>query len=220
MYIWCSIDPGYINFSLSILNNKTNFFINFKTVSNYFKFLENVLRFIFEYIKKTISSTAFIKFIIEKQLKKPKNINRKLEIKLCSCIRNLNLSNLIISSSILMLPAYLKNNICFNKYGLKYSKIKSKKEFKNKVESNVKLYNELKEWSIYTLCYFDDINSSNNNESDLNEILNNLNLNNFFIKKLKDLNELKKFDDFIDTILLLDTRDTRDARPARDTRDL
>jgi hypothetical protein len=205
--IWCSIDPAYMNFSLSILDIKSNFHVNFHTVSNYFKYLEFVINDLIYFLKAKISETDKIGFIIENQLKIHNNINLKLEIYLIASIEK----NSYFKSGgikIYKCPAYYKNLICLQKYNFKYCKIRSIKNFKQIIEPNSNFYNLLKEWTIYSLNFSE--NSSINIDSNFDTFFENIffeNLKkNFKIKKLTSLIELKKFDDFIDTLLLLDAR--------------
>jgi len=156
---------------------------------------------------KTFPNSDSIGFIIENQLNIKKNVNLTLQSHLISCIKSVELlfvkKNLTLKSiKIFRCPAYLKNQISIKYFNFKYVKIKSKKQFKNLIETNVKLYNYLKDWSVYTLNYC-GIKSNAINEKEIfeNSFLEKIR-ESFELKKLKNIQQLHKLGDLLDTIFL------------------
>ena len=87
MIITTSIDPAYRNFSLTILDNKTSFFVDFLTIRNFFKYLKKFLELVLSFVKKNFTSCPYVlHVIIEKQLEFKNNINLKLEDYLKKCL--------------------------------------------------------------------------------------------------------------------------------------
>jgi hypothetical protein len=140
---WCSIDPGCTNFSLSSQDLKTTFHVNFVKFIFFLKFLKLIILSIVQQIEKMTNQNNFV-FIVEKQLEKTSNM--KFESHLCKCCKQLNIR-------LILIPAYLKNQICFENYNFFYKKFKTKAEFKNLIMSNETLNNKLKNWTIYTLDF-------------------------------------------------------------------
>ena len=118
---FCSIDPGCNNFSISSQDLKTTFHVNFGKFIFYLKFLKFVILSIVQEIEKCTNQNNFV-FIVEKQLANTSNI--KYESHLSKCCKLLNIR-------VIFIPAYLKNQICFENYNIFYKKIKTIKDFQN-----------------------------------------------------------------------------------------
>jgi hypothetical protein len=158
---FCSIDPGCNNFSISSQDLNTTFHINFGKFIFYLKFLKFVILSIVKEIEKLTNQNNFV-FIVEKQLAKTSNI--KYESHLCRCCKQLNIK-------IILIPAHIKNQICFENYNFFYKKIKTIKDFQNFIMTNDAFYEKLKDWSIYTLVYkFENIYFKVNNNTEFKSL--------------------------------------------------
>ncbi len=193
MIITTSIDPAYRNFSLTILDNKTSFFVDFFSIRNFFKYLRKFLDFVFEYIKRNFASCPYvIHVIIEKQLEFKKNINLKLEDYLKKCL------SVYENIKIIFCPAYLKSVVSLRNFQFIYKKIRSKKALSLFIQKNTKLFQKLSEFTCFTFKF--SVKEENNEKSELE-------LKYFIIKKLVNFLELEKWDDLIDTILMIEAKD-------------
>ena len=139
MIVWSAIDPGCIHFSISILNNKINLDVNFKNFQNYFKFLEEFLNNLINYIVATFNikeDKLILKIIIEKQIPQKFNKNLKLEYFLVKILKNISKTrnDLIIHYYLDRLPTRAKlarqPNCLFVVFDIKLES--SLKKFKNK----------------------------------------------------------------------------------------
>jgi len=202
MIIWSAIDPGTCNFFIGIFNNKTVFKVDFGSVKNYFKYLKPFLDFFFSLINVNFKDSPEIRIVIEEQIKKKFNKNIKLEVYLRKCLSLIE----NVKLKVLSCPAHFKNKIGLKEYQFAYKKIRSKKSFISFIKPNLKLYNTLLEYTIYTFIYSDKNRIQNSELSDEHFNVNKEIKLNFIIQKLEDILELKKFDDIVDIILMLAAR--------------
>ena len=209
MIVWSAIDPGCIHFSISILNNKINLDVNFKNFRNYFKFLEEFLNNLINYIVATFNikeDKLILKIIIEKQIPQKFNKNLKLEYFLAKILKNISKTRNDLIIHYYFCPAYFKNRICLEKYKLKYIKIKSRKQFKS-LSSNEVFYSSLLKWKLFLV----DLNIQSVVQQSKTEKINDF-FPNFLINRVFELLKLRKFDDFVDTKLLLDSKELSNFR--------
>jgi hypothetical protein len=157
---------SYRNFSLTILDNKTSFYVDFLTIRNFFKYLKKFLELVLSFVKKNFTSCPYVlNVIIEKQLEFKNNINLKLEDYLKKCL------NLHDNIRIIFCPAYLKSKVGLKNFQFTYKKISSKKA----LSLFIQLFKKLSEFSCYTFKFSDKEENKNDTE---------LELNNFKIKKI------------------------------------
>ena len=199
MIVWCAIDPGYINFSLSILNLKINFLVNFLTSRNFYKHINLYINNFLDYLKKKFANISVLKIAIEKQLSKFSKQNSNMEFYL----KGIFSAYKDICIEIYDCPGYFKNIISKKNFDWNYEKIRSRKAFCEKVMTNKKLYEKIKDWTIFKF------ELKNKNTPTINkEIINDIYMqefeSNFIIIRLKDFLKLIKFDDFLDTFFILE----------------
>lgn len=195
MIVWCAVDPGYINFSLSILNLKENFHANFLNTRNFYKHINSFIKNFLDYLKKKIEKISVLKIIIEKQLYKFSKQNSNIEFYL----KGIFASFKDICIEIYDCPGYFKNIISKKSFDWNYQKIKSRKAFHEKVMTNKKLYEKINDWTIFKFELKISTHLNTEKINDMQEFESD-----YIIKKLKDFLKLKKFDDFLDTFLILE----------------
>lgn len=174
-----SIDPGYVNFSISNINSKINFLVNFSTLDCFEEqFAHFFIFYMTECIPKFCPNTAFKKYIfnIENQ---HKIRNKSIQYFIIGSLgMYAKLNNLVFEIN--SIPATFKNYIAQDKFQWEYQKIKTIKAFDLLKTTHSHFFDFLTlDWK----CIKCDHNDKRN--------------------IFKNIKELKKYDDYIDTRLLL-----------------